>query len=347
MRAAGRRGRRSLMRRLSWWFGLVLLSGCGVGQQASILFETSEPEVTEADDTGGAADGSTTADGSGNTGGDGTTLADGTGPVGQDATVEPDIPPPTPCLSDAECNDGNPCTQDSCTPEVGCVNIVPLDACDDGVACTVDTCSPATGCTSTPDDSLCDDGIACTIDMCDLGGCLHTVDNAPCNDGNPCTQEWCDPQAGCKSQFQDAACNDGSPCTNPDWCQAGVCTGNFVMSTGCLYTQTPNVGACNAGALTMPARNAAMARVNEIRAMVGIPPVVYDTTHDSQVQQAALVMAANASLSHTPPKNWWCWTQAAYDGASTSNLHLGMNTDGSLASPAAVVDALAIDMNVE
>ncbi|MBM4354190.1 MAG: CAP domain-containing protein [Deltaproteobacteria bacterium] len=97
----------------------------------------------------------------------------------------------------------------------------------------------------------------------------------------------------------------------------------------------------------MPARNAAMARVNEIRAMVGIPPVVYDATHDNQVQQAALVMAANASLSHTPPKNWWCWTQAAYDGASTSNLHLGMNTDGSLASPAAVVDALAIDMNVE
>jgi len=119
------------------------------------------------------------------------------------------------------------------------------------------------------------------------------------------------------------------------------------MSSGCLYTQTPNVGACNAGTLTMAARNAAMIRVNQIRAIVGIPPVVYDTTHDSQVQQAALVMAANAALSHTPPKNWYCWTQAAYDGASTSNLHLGMSTDGKIASPAGVVDELAIDMNVE
>lgn len=307
---------------------LVLLAACAGGPQASILFDTAEPEVA-----GDTVDGS---------------LLPADLRTADDATLEKDeADTAPPCATDADCDDGDACTKDSCDLPLGCRNIPLPGGCDDGIECTVDSCDPASGCVNAPDPALCDDGIDCTIDECTAGGCLHTVDNVPCDDGNPCTQEWCDPQAGCTSSQLDGACNDQDPCTGPDWCDAGTCTGPFVLSTACLYTDVPNVGACKAGAVTMSARNAAMARVNEIRTLVGIPPVVYDTTHDSQAQQAALIMAANAGLNHTPPKEWYCWSQAGYDGASSSNLHLGLNTDGKLATPAEVVDAFLVDLDVE
>jgi uncharacterized protein YkwD len=326
-------------------FAVIVLAGCEAEMSPSFQIETTEPDIPALDDSGTSGDGASILDGAGNGGGTDAGTLELPGMDALDAAAEPDLP--APCLSDADCDDANLCTLDSCDPLVGCTSVEVPDACDDGVDCTVDSCAPQTGCNHLPDGNLCNDGVACTADICDPGGCLHTVDGTLCDDGNPCTQEWCDPLAGCKSQFQEAACNDGDPCTGPDWCQSGVCTGSFVQSQGCLYAQAPNIPGCSAGALTMAARMAALARVNQIRAMVGIPALTYDTTHDNQVQQAALVMAANASLSHTPPNNWWCWTQAAYDGASSSNLHLGMNTDGKASPPAEVVDALAVDMNVE
>ncbi len=330
------------MRRWSWLFALILVAGCELDMKPSLLVETLEPEVSGDDAFSGSGDSAVSpGDSSGAT--DSTAVDSDASGGGADAG--PDLPPPPPCLSAADCDDADLCTADTCDPQVGCSHLA--ISCDDGVPCTVDSCDAIAGCQHFADGNLCDDGIDCTVDVCDLGGCLHTVDGALCDDGNPCTQEWCDPLAGCKTQFQDSACNDGDTCTSPDWCQSGVCTGNLVLSSDCLYSQKPNIGSCNAGALSMAARTAALKRVNEIRAIVGLPPLVYDTTHDNVVQQAALVMAANASLSHTPPNNWWCWTQAAYDGASTSNLHLGMNTDGKISPPAEVVDALAIDMNVE
>jgi hypothetical protein len=45
------------------------------------------------------------------------------------------------------CDDGNPCTIDSCSPE-GCVH-APVN-CDDGNPCTVDSCGP-NGCVHVPD----------------------------------------------------------------------------------------------------------------------------------------------------------------------------------------------------
>ena len=67
------------------------------------------------------------------------------------------VHPPT------NCDDGNPCTVDSCDPVSGCVHL--LTTCDDGQICTVDACDPATGqCTHTP--ANCDDGNACTTDSC-------------------------------------------------------------------------------------------------------------------------------------------------------------------------------------
>jgi hypothetical protein len=83
---------------------------------------------------------------------------------------------PGPCDPPPDCDDGNPCTQDSCDPATGtCVHTPVPDGtpCNDGNPCTQnDTCING-ACVSTPVN--CDDGIACTQDSCDpASGCVHT-----------------------------------------------------------------------------------------------------------------------------------------------------------------------------
>ncbi len=82
------------------------------------------------------------------------------------------------------CDDGNPCTKDSCGPD-GCVH-EPISGgtCDDGNVCTTnDTCSNGT-CVGTPiTGASCDDGNACTTnDTCSNGTCV----GVPLPDGTIC-----------------------------------------------------------------------------------------------------------------------------------------------------------------
>ncbi len=132
-----------------------------------------------------------------------------------------------------DCDDGNPCTADSCDPATGCVH-APDDAaaCDDGLACTQSDACAAGVCVGTPVD--CDDQDVCTVDACvepgvdgDLvdGGCVHHSLAALCDDGNPCTDEACDPEQGCVFPFNTAPCDDGNPCTVDDTCTDGACLG--------------------------------------------------------------------------------------------------------------------------
>ncbi len=78
-----------------------------------------------------------------------------------------------PCASAADCNDGNECTADVCSPEGQCLNPPVTDgtACDDGYG----TCFE--GICETPDcweNSDCSDGDECTTDECVGGECLFT-----------------------------------------------------------------------------------------------------------------------------------------------------------------------------
>ena len=52
---------------------------------------------------------------------------------------------------DRTCNDGDPCTMDSCDPFNGCVHT--MVSCDDGLACTHDSCDSSTG--SCVSESIC------------------------------------------------------------------------------------------------------------------------------------------------------------------------------------------------
>lgn len=151
----------------------------------------------------------------------------------------------------SDCDDDNPCTDDSCNPVTGgCNNAPNMSPCDDGTACTTadtcaggvcagevvtcedgnactdDTCDPVTGqCRHDPNSSTCDDGNACTTnDICSGGACIG--DASDCEDGNPCTDDVCDPATGqCSNEPNVAACDDGNPCTISDSCSGGVCAG--------------------------------------------------------------------------------------------------------------------------
>jgi len=157
------------------------------------------------------------------------------------------------CASGGElnCNDGNPCTDDSCDPDVGCQFTPNASSCDDGNSCTeddacsagqclgetsvvceddnlctTDTCAPKTGCLFTNNSVACDDGNACTTtDACSGGECVGSGSLA-CNDGKVCTDDSCNPDSGCVYTNNVAGCDDGNPCTTTDVCANGICTGS-------------------------------------------------------------------------------------------------------------------------
>ncbi len=151
------------------------------------------------------------------------------------------------------CDDGNPCTTDSCDPASGCTKTVDDGkACDaDGDACTAadacvgakctagavvvcenkNTCSKAS-CDSTTGKCIgkpvqegvpCNDGTVCTQnDQCKNGECVGKI--LSCDDNNPCTGDSCDPLAGCTSSNLDGTpCDDDNLCTVGDLCKLGLC----------------------------------------------------------------------------------------------------------------------------
>ncbi len=100
-----------------------------------------------------------------------------------------------------DCDDGNPCTVDSCNPVLGCENVAIVGGCDDGDACTVgDTCVDGICLGApTPVALSCSDGDACNgAETCDPGTGL-CVAGVPldCDDGDVCTTDSCDAGSGC------------------------------------------------------------------------------------------------------------------------------------------------------
>ena len=100
--------------------------------------------------------------------------------------------------------------------------------------------------------------------------------------------------------------------------------GAYSLSDNVAINWTGVHDSCTAGVTDQLYQNAVALRINWFRAMAGVPGAVsLYGPYSVQDQQAALVMSANNSLSHTPPSNWYCWSQTAYDAAGKSNLSLG------------------------
>ncbi len=157
------------------------------------------------------------------------------------------------------CDDGDSCTgPDLCGGGV-CVGGPSLD-CDDGNPCTKDSCGDFGCLHASDDDGECNDGNACTVgDHCSQGQCSNGG-NVNCNDDSVCTTDYCDPAAGCIYTFNSAPCNDDNACTLKDNCQLGECVGSGQLTcsdanlctddscnalTGCEFL--PNAVGCDDG----------------------------------------------------------------------------------------------------
>ena len=154
------------------------------------------------------------------------------------------------------CFDGDLCTApDSC--DGGECLAGPAVSCDDGHPCTVDSCDPAVGCTHSAQDGPCDDGNACTVDEQCSNGICGAGNPVDCDDKKICTTEVCDSALGCIYTFNEAPCDDGSLCTFGDHCSVGECIGaqqltcndqNICTDDGCNplsgCTFVPNSNQC-------------------------------------------------------------------------------------------------------
>jgi outer membrane protein OmpA-like peptidoglycan-associated protein len=146
------------------------------------------------------------------------------------------------------CDDGNPCTIDSCDAVQGCLH-TPAQAsiaCDDGNACTSgDHCNGSGQCTGGATIN-CDDGNQCTTDSCNTTtGCVHTsipnccTTDSQCADTNPCTRDSCDTSTGtCHNTPITGCCNANSECSDGDPCTADVCSPTHTCEHG------PILGCC-------------------------------------------------------------------------------------------------------
>ena len=130
----------------------------------------------------------------------------------------------------ATCDDGNACTVNDHCAGGSCSGSV--RNCDDQNPCTQDSCNPTSGCVNDGaplDGTACDDGNSCTSnDTCNGGTCAGTELPQNCDDGNPCTADGCDPLGGCTHDpvpRNGFVCDDQNPCTMQDTCNNGVCRG--------------------------------------------------------------------------------------------------------------------------
>ncbi len=161
--------------------------------------------------------------------------------------VTPDVAPSA-CadLADGEpCADGDACTTGDRCVAGACLPTAPLD-CDDGNVCSDDTCSPEVGCVHLANLATCDDGDPCTTgDRCSVGICRPG--GATCDDDNPCTRNSCAPDGRCSNVADDdLLCEDASACTAGDFCRGGVCI-------SALTVQQPGGGQCPRRALSFNA----------------------------------------------------------------------------------------------
>ena len=154
-------------------------------------------------------------------------------------------------LSGVPCEDGTVCTVGDHCMNGECDTGDPLN-CDDQNPCTDDSCDGATGCIHVNNEAGCDDGNACTVnDSCTVGWCVGT--SYACSDGNPCTDDYCDAVDGCftvsnnaagtPSRRVFAAFDDGNPCTTADTCAAGTCGGGG--DTNCNDDNSCTIDSCD------------------------------------------------------------------------------------------------------
>ena len=130
------------------------------------------------------------------------------------------------CTTDDDCKDADgksACNEPKC--DAGVCSWTPK-SCDDGIPCTIDSCGDD-GCEHKADDSKCTDGDVCVKYACDLEkGCAAAGANvgATCDDGDECTTgDVCDDQGKCAGPDNTCKCKEDADCDNTDLCLPRKC----------------------------------------------------------------------------------------------------------------------------
>jgi hypothetical protein len=169
------------------------------------------------------------------------------------------------CVSTG-CNDGNPCTLDTCTPTGCAFDPAPRvgSTCDDGNATTFGDvcrvggtcagtqgqCNVAADCPASADP--CSGPPACVAHMCQRGS-SPLPDETACSDGNASTLYDVCRSGTCRGFAcgSDAQCSDGDACNGTELCVANACVAGtpMVCSDGnaCNGAETCQSSTCVAG----------------------------------------------------------------------------------------------------
>ncbi len=125
------------------------------------------------------------------------------------------------CESNADCDDGDPCTGVELCDDGSCVEAEQTLDCADDNPCTDDACEPGIGCVHPANDAPCDDDDACTEDdVCADGVCAGAA--IRCEDGQLCSLDSCDPLRGCVSETVSGCCESDADCEPGERCDLGA-----------------------------------------------------------------------------------------------------------------------------
>ena len=122
--------------------------------------------------------------------------------------------------NDANCDDGQFCNgAELCDAALDCQ--AGSDPCDDGITCTDDSCDEVLDtCANAPNDSLCDNALFCDgLEFCDAA--LDCQFGVPpnCDDLVGCTIDTCDEvNDRCENAASDVLCDNGLFCDGPETC---------------------------------------------------------------------------------------------------------------------------------
>ena len=160
------------------------------------------------------------------------------------------LPNGTACADATVCNGAETCVSGVCAPGTPLV-------CNDGNPCTIDSCDAIAGCQApnAPDGTSCADNTVCNgIRTCNAAGvCQGTP--LTCDDGNPCTVDSCDPIMGCQAPNapDGTPCPDATVCNGDETCLTGVCSPGTPLNCDdlneCTADSCDAVGGCSNVAL--------------------------------------------------------------------------------------------------
>lgn len=122
-------------------------------------------------------------------------------------------------------------------------------------------------------------------------------------------------------------------------------SGDFFARAAALYTTQPDIASCRQGQLKPEIIANTLQSLNALRALHRLPPATYSAADEPGAQSAALMMAANNALSHTPPPSWRCYTSDGAATAGASNLYGGFGSGLGLLTDEQVLAGWMTDVN--